>query len=88
MKPDVELPEGITAEQVAKDLESLKEDVKFLDVAEKRTTILRDAAQNFIMSLPDEDENTKQESTTGHTETDADAGESVHEVPEVDTPVL
>jgi hypothetical protein len=59
--PDAVLPEGVTTQQVATDLEMLKEDAKFLDVAELRTTILRDAAQNFIMSLPDED--TESEST-------------------------
>lgn len=56
LAPDAQLPEGITAKQIAEDLESLKQDAIHLDIAEKRTTTIRDAARDFIMSDTPEDE--------------------------------
>lgn len=87
--PDAKLPEGVTVDMIASDLEKMKEDTKFLDVAELRTTILRDAAQNFIMSQPEEDDTSilpDSEPTQGPA--DADVDEQLHAVSEEDTPVL
>ncbi len=56
LAPDAQLPEGITAKQIAEDLESLKQDAIHLDIAEKRTTTIRDAARDFIMSDTPENE--------------------------------
>jgi len=56
LAPDAKLPEWVTAQQIAEDLEGIKQDAIHLDIAEKRTTILRDAARDFIMSDAPEDE--------------------------------
>lgn len=74
---------------IASDLEKMKEDAKFLDVAELRTTILRDAAQNFIMSQPEEDDSSVlPDSVTTQGPVDTNIDEQLHAVPEEDTPVL
>lgn len=89
LKPDATLPEGVTVEMIADDLEKMKEDAKFLDVAELRTTILRDAAQNFIMSQPEEDDTSVlPDSVTTQGPVDANIDEQLHAVPEEDTSVL
>lgn len=72
---------------IASDLEKMKEDAKFLDVAELRTTILRDAAQNFIMSQPDDTQSEPESNATQGT-IDVNATEPVYTVSEEDTSVL
>lgn len=92
LKSDAKLPEGVTPEMIAWDLEKMKEDVKFLDVAELRTTTLRDAAQDFIMSQPDDitnpDVNILPDSEPTSTTADSNVSESVHEVSASDTHIL
>jgi hypothetical protein len=74
---------------IADDLEKMKEDAKFLDVAELRTTILRDAAQNFIMSQPEEDDSSVlPDSTITQGTTNVDVDEQLHAVPEEDKDIL
>jgi hypothetical protein len=88
LKPDAVLPEGVTVDMIASDLEKMKEDAKFLDVAELRTTILRDAAQNFIMSQPEDDTQPEPESNATQGAVDVDASEPVHSVSEKDKDIL
>lgn len=88
LKPDAVLPEGVTVEMIASDLEKMKEDAKFLDVAELRTTILRDAAQNFIMSQPEDDTDDKYVSANAQRYVDTDVDEQLHAVSEEDKVIL
>lgn len=88
LRPDAVLPKGVTVEMIADDLERLKEDAKFFDVAEKRAAIIRDAAHDFILSQHYDDTSILPDSCVTQGATDVNIDEPVHTVSEEDTSVL